>query len=78
MSIEELTFSPEERLTYEEIYANAKRDFGDLDGTGTATRNIAQMFGEQPELCQLGATYLICTLLGTLSSTYEVCGIIVL
>ncbi|KAJ1301712.1 hypothetical protein OPQ81_008946 [Rhizoctonia solani] len=31
MSIEELTFSPEERRTYEEIYIDAKKDFGVMD-----------------------------------------------
>jgi DNA repair protein RAD5 len=47
MSIEELTFSPAERRIYEEIYASAKKDFGDLDETGTVTKNFAHMFGKQ-------------------------------
>lgn len=52
MNIEELTFSPEERRTYEEIYATAKIDFGGLDGTGAVTRSMAHMFAQLMRLRQ--------------------------
>lgn len=51
MSIEELIFSPAERRTYEEIYATAKQDFGDLEGTGV-TKSFAHMFGKSCTICR--------------------------
>ncbi|KAB5589602.1 hypothetical protein CTheo_6954 [Ceratobasidium theobromae] len=51
MSIEELIFSPAERRTYEEIYATAKQDFGDLEGTGV-TKSFAHMFAQIMRLRQ--------------------------
>ncbi|KAG8732122.1 DNA helicase rad5 [Ceratobasidium sp. 414] len=46
MTIEELTFSPAERRAYEDVYATAKKEFGDMDEVGTVSRNFAHMFGE--------------------------------
>ncbi|CAE7127334.1 unnamed protein product [Rhizoctonia solani] len=46
MSIEELTFSPEERRTYEELYIDAKADFGVMDNAGTITKGFAHMFAQ--------------------------------
>ncbi|KAF8745233.1 HIRAN domain, partial [Rhizoctonia solani] len=52
MSIEELTFSPAERRTYEEIYIDAKKDFGDMDQSGTITKGFAHMFAQIMRLRQ--------------------------
>ncbi|CAE6356649.1 unnamed protein product [Rhizoctonia solani] len=52
MSIEELTFSPAERKTYEEIYIDAKKDFGDMDRSGTITKGFAHMFAQIMRLRQ--------------------------
>ncbi|KAL5639328.1 hypothetical protein ACGC1H_006740 [Rhizoctonia solani] len=52
MSIEELTFSPEERRTYEEIYIDAKKDFGVMDNGGTITKGFAHMFAQVMRLRQ--------------------------
>ncbi|EUC55471.1 SNF2 family amino-terminal protein, partial [Rhizoctonia solani AG-3 Rhs1AP] len=52
MSIEELTFSPEERRTYEEIYIDAKNDFGVMDNGGTITKGFAHMFAQIMRLRQ--------------------------
>ncbi|QRV83192.1 hypothetical protein RhiJN_11208 [Ceratobasidium sp. AG-Ba] len=52
MTIEELTFSPAERRAYNEIYSSAKKEFGEMDGVGTVTMNIAHMFVTHPRLRQ--------------------------
>ncbi|CAE6483636.1 unnamed protein product [Rhizoctonia solani] len=52
MSIEELTFTPEERRTYEEIYIDAKNDFGVMDNAGTITKGFAHMFAQIMRLRQ--------------------------
>ncbi|CAE6386859.1 unnamed protein product [Rhizoctonia solani] len=52
MSIEELTFSPAERKIYEEIYIDAKKDFGDMGQSGTITKGFAHMFAQIMRLRQ--------------------------
>ncbi|CAE6501552.1 unnamed protein product [Rhizoctonia solani] len=52
MTIEELTFSPEERRTYEELYIDAKKDFGVMDDAGTINKGFAHMFAQIMRLRQ--------------------------
>ncbi|KAF8599722.1 hypothetical protein BDV93DRAFT_292739 [Ceratobasidium sp. AG-I] len=52
MNIEELTFTPAERKAYMEVYTFAKKEFGDMDNTGTVSKNFASMFAQIMRLRQ--------------------------